>query len=79
MGGGLMMASGNDKTFVGGISSSDGLLDRWKQMVYAASRMSGYKTTAEEVRKVAGNSGVELSEDEVLDILSANDENAKER
>lgn len=73
------MVKQNDKVFAGGIASDDDRVTLWKQMVFAASKISGYRTSAEEVKKLAEDEHVTLSEDQLADILSANDESARNR
>lgn len=74
-----MSNSSNTREFAGGISNIDDKVDSWKQMVYAASRMSGYKTSAKELLDIAKDENVNLSDEQVKDILSANDPEAKNR
>jgi cell division protein FtsL len=75
----VMSNSSNTREFAGGISNIDDKVDSWKQMVYAASRMSGYKTSAKELLDIAKDENVNLSDEQVKDILSANDPEAKNR
>lgn len=73
------MAEHREKTFIGGIDVHGDRIETLRSMVSAASRVSGYKTSAQEIRDIAEREHLVLTDDQLQDILSANDPDARDR